>query len=148
MTGFRKEVADFAWQMEAKLRKNDHKTHWRELPVEALRRLMMIEIEEFNVAREFFGPEEAANELIDISNYAMMLRDRILHVTVKPNTSPCSCPDGEAPPLCYHKHALSECLAAHEANMNGTYDEQLVSPGTSNGVGNPTMVHRQDTEPG
>ncbi len=73
----RKEVAEFATAMEAKLRKNDHKTGWQQLPVEALRRLMMLEIEEYNVAREFFGADEAMNELVDIANFAMMLRDRL-----------------------------------------------------------------------
>ena len=118
----RQAVVEFATAMEAKLRKNDHKTSWRELPVEALRRLMMLEVEEYNVAREFFGADEAANELVDIANFAMMLRDRILNVTVRPNTAPCSCHPSDAPPLCYHKHALNECLAAHEANMNGEND--------------------------
>ena len=76
----RDEVLNFAEAMEAKLKRNDHKTHWRKLPIEALRRLMMLELEEFNVAREFFGAEEAMNELVDIANFAMMLRDRLKHV--------------------------------------------------------------------
>lgn len=76
-TEMRREVAEFAMAMEAKLRKNDHKTGWQQLPVEALRRLMMLEIEEYNVAREFFGSAEAMAELVDIANFAMMLRDRI-----------------------------------------------------------------------
>ena len=74
----RHEVAEFAAAMEVKLRKNDHKKGWRELPIEALRRLMMLEVQEFEVAREFFGKAETANELVDIANFAMMLRDRIL----------------------------------------------------------------------
>lgn len=73
----RKEVAEFAYAMERKLQKHDVKTHWRELPIEALRRLMMLEIEEYNVAREFFTGVEAMKELVDIANFAMMLRDRI-----------------------------------------------------------------------
>lgn len=72
----RLEVEEFALAMEAKLRKNDHKTGWQSLPVEALRRLMMLEIEEYNVAREFFGFDEAMAELVDVANFAMMLRDR------------------------------------------------------------------------
>lgn len=80
----RYEVVMFALLMERKLRKNDHKTGWRELPIEALRRLMMVEIEEFNVAREFFGLEEARKELVDIANFAMMLHDRL---GVKENVS-------------------------------------------------------------
>lgn len=73
----RSEVADFAVAMEQKLRKKDDKTHWRERPVEALKRLMLLEIEEFKVAHEFFGPDEAMDELRDIANYAMILWDRI-----------------------------------------------------------------------
>jgi hypothetical protein len=76
--GIRSEVWEFAQAMEEKLKKNDHKTHWRELPIEALRRLMLLEVQEFEVAREFFGKAETANELVDIANFAMMLRDRIL----------------------------------------------------------------------
>lgn len=72
----RDEVGEFAIAMEAKLRKHDSKTHWKQLPVEALRRLMMLEIEEYNVAREFFGFDETMAELVDIANFAMMLRDR------------------------------------------------------------------------
>jgi hypothetical protein len=73
----RNEVADFSVLMERKLQRNDHKQGWRTLPIEALRRLMMLEIEEYNVAREFFGPEEARSELVDIANFAMMLHDRL-----------------------------------------------------------------------
>jgi|HubBroStandDraft_3_1064219.scaffolds.fasta_scaffold01536_8 hypothetical protein len=76
-TGLRAEVWEFAQAMEVKLKKNDHKTGWQQLPIEALRRLMMLEVEEFNVAREFFGADEAMNELVDIANFAMMLRDRL-----------------------------------------------------------------------
>lgn len=73
----REPLAEFALLMEHKLRKNDHKTGWRALPIEALRRLMMLEVEEYNVAREFFGHEEARKELVDIANFAMMLHDRL-----------------------------------------------------------------------
>ncbi len=73
----RKPLEDFAWLMEEKLRKNDHKKGWRELPIEALFKLLMIEIEEFKVAHDFFGPGEAQNELVDIANFAMMLHDRL-----------------------------------------------------------------------
>jgi hypothetical protein len=75
--GVRLEVAEFAVAMEQKLRKKDEKTHWRERPIEALKRLMLLEVEEFKVAHEFFGPDEAMDELRDIANYAMILWDRI-----------------------------------------------------------------------
>ena len=70
-------LSNFAKLMEAKLRKNDHKTTWANLPVEALFRLLMVEIEEFKVAHEFLSVEEAQNELIDVSNYCMILHDRL-----------------------------------------------------------------------
>jgi hypothetical protein len=68
---------DFAIEMEAKLRKNDHKTGWRDLPIEALERFMKIEIQEYEAAREFLSSAEAKNELVDIANFAMMLHDRL-----------------------------------------------------------------------
>ena len=73
----RLEVAEFAVAMEQKLKNKDDKTHWRERPIEALKRLMLLEVEEFKVAHEFFGPDEAMDELRDIANYAMILWDRI-----------------------------------------------------------------------
>lgn len=88
ITEIRHEVGDFAIAMELKLRKNDHKTGWRDLPIEALHRLMMLEVEEFKVALDFFGKDEVADELVDIANFAMMLRDRILNG--KPNEPPVS----------------------------------------------------------
>lgn len=63
--------------MEVKLRKNEHKTTWREKPIEALFRLMQLEMEEFRVALEFFAIKEARAELPDIANFAMFLYDRL-----------------------------------------------------------------------
>lgn len=70
-------LLQFAAAMETKLRKNDHKTSWRTLPVEALRRLLQIEMEEFKVAMEFLSVAEARNELTDIANFALILWDRL-----------------------------------------------------------------------
>lgn len=77
MNPMREPLFQFALSMETKLRKNDHKKGWRDLPVEALFKLLMIEIEEFKVAHEFFEPDVAQNELVDIANFAMMLYDRL-----------------------------------------------------------------------
>lgn len=74
---FRPAVVIFAADMERKLRKNDHKTSWRDLPIEALFRMMMLEIEEYRVAHEFLTVAEARNELVDIGNFAMILWDRL-----------------------------------------------------------------------
>jgi hypothetical protein len=73
----RETVATFSEAMAAKLHKNDHKTGWRDLPIEALFRQLMIEIEEFKVAKEFFSHKEARDELVDIANFALMLHDRL-----------------------------------------------------------------------
>lgn len=70
-------LTNFAIAMEEKLQKNDHKSGWRTLPVEALFKLLMIELEEFKVAHEFFGANEARKELVDIANFCMMLHDRL-----------------------------------------------------------------------
>lgn len=73
----RPSLVEFTTLMETKLRKNDHKTSWRDQPIEALFRLLMLEIEEFRVADEFFNVAEARKELVDIANYALILHDRL-----------------------------------------------------------------------
>lgn len=74
----RPEVARMAVEMENKLQKNDHKTGWKDQPIEAHIKLMKIEIMEFDVANEFLGDEEAAKECIDIANFALIIRDKLL----------------------------------------------------------------------
>lgn len=73
----REALVKFVDAMELKLRKNDHKTNWRTQPVEALIRLMLLELEEFKVADEFFTVAEARTELTDVSNYALIVYDRL-----------------------------------------------------------------------
>ncbi len=73
----RDPLARFAVEMEQKLRKNDHKTSWRDLPVEALFRQLMLEVEEFKIADEFLNVEEARKELVDVSNFCLILYDRL-----------------------------------------------------------------------
>jgi hypothetical protein len=74
---FRDALARFAYQMETVLRKHDHKTGWRERPVEALVALMNLEHEEFKIALEFFEVEDVRGELVDIANFAMIIWDRL-----------------------------------------------------------------------
>jgi hypothetical protein len=77
-TELRPAVRAFAEAMELKLRKHDgKKTHWREQPIEALVRLLVLELEEFKIADDFFNVAEARTELKDIANYAMILDDRL-----------------------------------------------------------------------
>lgn len=73
----RPELVRFSSAMEDKLRANDHKTGWRQQPIEALFRLLLIELEEFKVADEFFSVAEARKELVDLANYCLILHDRL-----------------------------------------------------------------------
>lgn len=73
----RAALVSFVDAMEAKLRKNEHKSNWREKPIDALFRLMMLEVEEFKVALEFFAVEEARPELVDVANFALIVWDRL-----------------------------------------------------------------------
>lgn len=73
----RAALVSFVDQMEVKLRKNDHKKNWREKPIEALLRLLLLEIEEFKVAHEFFSVSESRPELVDIANFALICWDRL-----------------------------------------------------------------------
>lgn len=73
----RNEVAEFAMAMELKLRKNDHKTGWRDQPIEAHIKLLRIEMMELDVALDHLGDEEAMRECVDIANFAMIIRDKL-----------------------------------------------------------------------
>lgn len=67
----------FTDEMETVLRRHEHKRTWREKPVEALFRLLKLEVEEAAVALEFFSAAEAQHEMVDIANFACMLFDRL-----------------------------------------------------------------------
>ena len=73
----RKPLMDFAIEMDKKLRKNDHKTGWRELPIEAIKKLLYIELQELEVALEFLSVAEARKECVDAGNFVMILYDRL-----------------------------------------------------------------------
>lgn len=81
LTVLRKQLREFAEQCELKLKRNDHKSDWRDLPVEALVRKLEIELEEMKVAIQYEGPKEAMNECVDVANFAMMLWDRLRQPT-------------------------------------------------------------------
>lgn len=74
----RPEVVEFAEAMEAKLRKNDHKTGWHDQPIEAHIKLLRIEMMELDVALDHLGDEMAAKECIDVANFALIIRDKLL----------------------------------------------------------------------
>lgn len=73
----REALHQFASEMEQKLRKNDHKSGWAKDPVDALWRLLEIEIEEFKVLYQYYPVRAARRELIDIANFAMIVWDRL-----------------------------------------------------------------------
>jgi hypothetical protein len=73
----REAVTKFTEAMEMKLRRNDHKTSWRDLPIEALVRLLILELEEFKVADEFLAVKDARRELVDVANFALIVWDRL-----------------------------------------------------------------------
>lgn len=73
----REALTKFVDRMETVLRQHDSKTTWRERPVEALVRLMKLELAEFDVAFDFFEVAEMRKELVDLANYAMITDDRL-----------------------------------------------------------------------
>lgn len=73
----RSPLQKFALAMEEKLKKNDHKTHWRDQSFEAHFKFMMLEIEEFKVAREFLSVATTRSELVDIANFALINWDKM-----------------------------------------------------------------------
>lgn len=73
----REALTKFVDRMELVLRQHDAKTTWRERPVEALVRLMKLELAEFDVAFDFFEVNEIRKELVDLANYAMIVDDRL-----------------------------------------------------------------------
>lgn len=76
--GHRREALEkFANEMEIVLRRHDHKTGWRERKIEALVKLMYLEIEEFKVAFEFFEVKDARKELVDTANFCLIVWDRL-----------------------------------------------------------------------
>lgn len=70
-------VKVFSDEMEKVLRRHEHKTTWREKPVEALFKLLRLEVEEASVALDHFSAAEARHEMIDIANFACILYDRL-----------------------------------------------------------------------
>lgn len=73
----RRALQAFADEMELTLRRHDHKTGWREKAIDALFRLLLLEVEEAKVAMEFFNTREARAELIDVANFCLIVYDRL-----------------------------------------------------------------------
>lgn len=85
MMGFRADdfvhrraaLQKFADQMEMVLRQHDHKSTWRDKPVEALFKLLQLELKECKIAMQYFTVADARRELVDIANYCCIVYDRL-----------------------------------------------------------------------
>ena len=74
----RSEVLMFAKVMEKKLRRNDHKGHWKNGGYEDFQWFvdrLKEEVEELEEALDSRIPEDIADEAADVANYAMMIMD-------------------------------------------------------------------------
>jgi NTP pyrophosphatase (non-canonical NTP hydrolase) len=74
---WRKEVVTFADAMEAKLRANDHKSHWSNADLQYLSMRLTQEREELRRAVENGDPDEVLKEAADVANFAMMVADKV-----------------------------------------------------------------------
>ena len=74
---WRPEVVAFADAMEAKLKENDHKRHWRYLGMQTLSMRLTQEREELRRAVEGGDPESVLREAADVANFAMMIADTV-----------------------------------------------------------------------
>jgi len=74
---WRPEVVAFADAMEAKLKANDHKRHWRFLDMRTLSRRLTEEREELRRAVEIGDPAEVLREAADVANFCMMTADMV-----------------------------------------------------------------------
>lgn len=81
----REALTQFVDEMELVLRRHDSKKTWRERPVTALIQLMLLELKEFEIAFEHFEVKEARKELVDLSNYALIVYDRLGLLDVERN---------------------------------------------------------------
>lgn len=67
----RKCVRDFAEEMEIVLKENDYKGGWQDCTIEYLEKRLKEEITEY-----FMSKDNKKKELIDISNFCMMLASK------------------------------------------------------------------------
>lgn len=86
----REEVLDFAMDMEDRLLENDHKSGWKNMPLDELYRDMMEEVFELYLALHYFHlarpevPDALPNtasavirEAADVANFCMMIADNV-----------------------------------------------------------------------
>lgn len=75
----RKELVDFANQMESILKENDFKGGWDNMTVHELLERLHEEVLEFEVELDANRPYNAAQEIIDVANFCMMIYDKIVN---------------------------------------------------------------------
>lgn len=80
----RASVMQFARLMETKLRENDHKKHWSEIPVEQLMTRIQQELFEMHDAITDKEPGiNVAKEAADVANFAMMVAEKAMGIETK-----------------------------------------------------------------
>ncbi len=98
---WRAEVVWFADAMERKLRENDHKRHWRDMPLQYLSMRLTQERKELYAAIASGDAAKVLDESADVANFAMMVADvaRYLYSPALASTPQRlkEAPTGEAP---------------------------------------------------
>lgn len=75
----RPAVRWFAGEMERKLARNDHKTHWSHATHEYLIRRLKEELAELEAEYRAGNMHSMASEAVDIANFAMMIADNAIN---------------------------------------------------------------------
>lgn len=138
----REALRRFSSEMEQKLRKNDWKSDWRDKPIEALFKLLLVEIEEFKVMYEYFPVHEARRELVDIANFALIVWDRLKNVQQNIAAS------HPAQLIARGEMEYARSFARPSGDEQRDEIRQSLPAGTPDGQRSTAMVSRVDAEPG
>lgn len=149
----REALRRFASEMEQKLRRNDHKSGWARDPVDALWRLLEIEIEEFKVLYQYYPVSEARKELLDIANYAMIVWDRLGRYQQQ---APAHLQDEHKDRRTWpYARSISgesvryvDTTRFEQGDKQHAEIQQSLSSGTAHGQHHPEVVRSVDPEPG
>ncbi len=85
VTDCRKELQNFAIQMESVLRLNDYKGGWQDMADEEIIARILEETAEIITAKACISGNSPETECIDVANFAMMLWDNIMKRHLTPN---------------------------------------------------------------
>ena len=75
MSETRKEIAEFAQAMEAKLRKRDGYGGGQHLPLDYLKQKLQAEARELEISLQYEPADEVMSECVDVANYCMFIWD-------------------------------------------------------------------------